>query len=218
MQCFVIMFNRLTWPRLMAEYLSDTGCEVILVDNASTYPPLLEWYESCPYKVYRLKENRGHMAVWSSGIVNEYPDQYYVVTDPDLDLSGVPRDYLDVLMKGLLGNSEVTKVGLSLMIDDLPTNTFTAQILEKEGKYWQAIRDLYGFYVAGVDTTFAVYDRERGLNERFYWALRSPEPYVARHLPWYLTRENLTIEELFYLVRATDVSSFTRIFRENFGI
>jgi hypothetical protein len=202
----------------MAEFLSDTGCEVILADNASTYPPLLEWYDSCPYKVYRLKENRGHMAVWDAGIVNECRDQYYAVTDPDLDLSGVPRDYLDVLMRGLTGNSEVIKAGLSLRIDDLPTNAFTAQILVKEEKYWHAIRDLNGFYQAGVDTTFAIYDRERVLNEKFYWALRSPEPYVARHLPWYLTRENLTIEELFYLVRATDVSSFTRIFRENFGI
>jgi hypothetical protein len=90
--------------------------------------------------------------------------------------------------------------------------------LAKEEKYWQAMRDPSGFYVAGIDTTFAIYDRERLLNERFYWSLRSPEPYVARHLPWYVTRENLTVEELFYLVRATDVSSFTRIFRENFGI
>jgi hypothetical protein len=202
----------------MAEFLSDTGCEVILVDNASTYPPLLEWYESCPFKVYRLKENRGHMAVWDAGIINEFSDQYYAVTDPDLELSGVPRDYLDVLMKGLVGNSEVTKAGLSLRIDDLPANAFTAQILAKEEKYWLSDRDPNGFYVAGVDTTFAVYDRERQLNERFYWALRAPEPYIARHLPWYLTRDNLTLEELFYLVRATDVSTFTRIFRENFGI
>jgi hypothetical protein len=158
------------------------------------------------------------MVVWDAGIINDYQDQYYAVTDPDLDLSGVPRDYLDVLMRGLTGNSEVIKAGLSLRIDDLPTNAFTAQILVKEEKYWQADRDLNGFYVAGIDTTFAIYDRERLLNQKFYWSLRSPEPYVARHLPWYLTRENLTIEELFYLVRATDVSSFTRIFRENFGI
>ena len=39
------MYNRLTWPKKMAEFLSDTGCEVILIDNNSTYMPLLD---ACP--------------------------------------------------------------------------------------------------------------------------------------------------------------------------
>ena len=54
------MYNRLTYPKNMSEFLSDHGIEVILIDNNSTYPPLLEWYDKCPYKVHRLKENMGH--------------------------------------------------------------------------------------------------------------------------------------------------------------
>jgi len=212
MKCFIVMFNRLTWPKKMAEFLSDTGCEVILVDNASTYPPLLEWYDTdCPYKVYRLQENYGHLVLWGSGILNEYPDQYYAVTDPDLDLSDVPSDYIDFLMKGLT-NQEVVKTGLSLRVDDLPVNGFTEEIVKKERQYWECVQDGNGFYYAGIDTTFAIYDRERMASGKFYWSLRAPKPYTARHLPWYLTPQVLSFEEIYYMTKATDVSSYIRIF------
>jgi hypothetical protein len=212
MNCFIIMFNRLTWPRKMAEFLSDTGCEVILVDNASTYPPLLEWYDSCPYKVYRLQENYGHLVLWGSGIINNYKDRHYIVTDPDLDLSGVPHDYVDFLMKGFL-HEEVVKVGLSLRVNDLPVNEFTRRIVEHEERHWRALQE-DGFYAASVDTTFAIYDRERMLGQQVYWSLRSPEPYMARHLPWYLGLGQIPFEELYYMTKATEVSTFLRMFWE----
>lgn len=206
------MFNRLSWPKKMAEFLSDTGCEVILVDNASTYPPLLEWYDQCPYKVYSLKENFGHLVLWGSGIINEYSDAQYAVTDPDLDLSAVPHDYVNFLMKGFANHKAVVKVGLSLRVDDLPVNRFTQEVVEKEREYWDCVQDEDGFYFAKVDTTFAIYDRERMRDNRFYWSLRSPKPYTARHLPWYLTPQTLSFEEIYYMTKATDVSTYLRIF------
>lgn len=214
--CFIIMFNRLTWPKMMAEYLSDTGCQVILIDNCSTYPPLLEWYQKCPYKVYRFHENHGHLVLWNSGLINEFDEQYYAVTDPDLDLSEVPKDYWDVLMKSLLKNSDITKCGLSLRIDDLPDNKFTEKIIENEIPYWNGPKTEDGFTLAGVDTTFAVYDRNRMKGEcQFYKCLRSPFPYTARHLPWYLTSQSIDFEELYYMQNATNVSTFIDLFKEN---
>ena len=201
----------------MAEFLSDTGCEVILVDNASRYVPLLEWYETCPYQIYKLRQNHGHMAVWDTGIINQHVDQFYAVTDPDLDLTGIPTDYIEFLKKGLADNPEVVKAGFSLKIDDLPKNEFTKQVIEKEREYWFAPRDVNGFYRSGIDTTFAIYDRQRFLN-KFYWSLRSPEPYVAKHLPWYMTKETMTFEELYYITTASEVSTFSRIFRESIGM
>jgi len=217
MKCFIIMFNRLTWPKKMAEFLSDTGCEVIFLDNNSTYLPLLEWYDSCPYKVYRLRRNWGHMVLWSSGIIREYKDPFYVVTDPDLDLSSVPHDYLNFLMKGF-ANQDVVKVGLSLRIDDLPVNDFTREIMDRELNFWSRL-DANGFYEASVDTTFAIYDQDRLDKKVFdqYACLRSPKPYTARHLPWYLIPGNIPFEELHYMTQATEVSSFLKIFWNNFN-
>src|SRR5688572_32308947 len=111
MNVFIIIKNRLTWPKAMCEFLSSTGCDPILIDNDSDYPPLLEWYKSCPFKVHRLKENLGHLCLWKSGIIEEYPEQFYAVSDPDLDLSNIPHDYVEVLMKGFKLNPQVIKSG-----------------------------------------------------------------------------------------------------------
>lgn len=203
------MYNRLTWPKAMCQFLTNTGSEVILIDNNSTYQPLLDWYDDCPYKVYRLSENLGHLALWKSGLIDSFDDRYFILTDPDLDLSGVPHDYADFLLKGLENNPNVVKSGLSLRIDDLPNNPFAKQAYEWEKKFWQGRRDGLGFINASIDSTFAVYDRERTWgdfpggspsNDKFFSAVRAPKPYTAKHCPWYLTKEDLETneEEKFY--------------------
>lgn len=42
----IINWNRLEYPKNMADWLAENGTvEPIIVDNGSTYPPLLEYYE-----------------------------------------------------------------------------------------------------------------------------------------------------------------------------
>jgi hypothetical protein len=44
----VIINNRdmLSWPKAMLEYLENVPNIIpVIIDNASTYPPLLEWYQ-----------------------------------------------------------------------------------------------------------------------------------------------------------------------------
>jgi hypothetical protein len=197
------MYNRLTYPKKMATYLSDNNIEVILIDNNSTYQPLLSWYDECPYKVYRLSKNLGHKCLYKSGILNYYKDQYYYLTDHDLDISNVPCDFSDVLFKGL-ENENVIKSGLSLQIEDLPNNPYANMAKNWEKKYWERQRDKNGFYLSEIDTTFALYDRNREYKDfpqgdDFFRAVRSPLPYTAKHLPWYNTPENISDEELYYI-------------------
>ena len=204
MKVFIISYNRLTWLKAMCEYLSDTGCDVIIIDNNSSYPPLLEWYDKAPYTIYRMKENLGHLALWKSGILNGFTDRFYFVTDPDLDLSQVPNDYADILMKGLMLNPGVTKSGLSLRLDDLPANDYTKKVIDGESKFW--LNKKGSFYPADIDTTFSLYDRERDFKKlppegnKFFHAVRSEAPYSARHLFWYETKETIESnpEEMFY--------------------
>ena len=196
------MFNRFTWAKKMCEDLTRLGCEVILIDNNSTYPPLLEWYSSCPYKVHRLNKNYGERTFWTSGICNNYNDDYYIVTDSDLDVGDLPSDFVEVLKNGLDNNPKITKCGLSLIIDDLPNNEYTRHVKRFESLYWLE-KDHVGNYSCGVDTTFALYKKERlkkGWDEgvNFYIGTRAPPPYSAKHMPWYLTNENIDDEQKFY--------------------
>lgn len=199
-KAYVIMFNRLTWAKNLCEFLSDNGCEVILMDNGSTYPPLLEWYKKCPYKIHYFTTNYYNRGLWQSGILGD--DKNYILTDPDLDLSSVPSDFIEKLKLGLENNPDVMKSGLSLKIDDLPENEYTKAVISWESKWWRTPQDKNGFYISDIDTTLALYDSERAkkmYNSGFFLAVRSPKPYEARHLGWYLTKENITDEELFYI-------------------
>lgn len=196
------MFNRLTWAKNLCEFLSDNGCDVILLDNGSTYPPLLEWYKKCPYKTYFFSTQHYNRTLWQSGILKEDKDKNYIVTDPDLDLSSVPHDFVDKLLTGLKNNPDVMKSGLSLKIDDLPENEYTKKVIEWEKKWWEKPQDKNGFYLADIDTTLAIYDSERVermYHSGFFLAVRSPKPYEARHCGWYFTPETITEEEKYYI-------------------
>ena len=112
----VIINNRnlLSWPRMMVERIKtfkNVG-DIIIVDNDSTYPPLLEWYDSAPCEIMRI-ENMGHSAPWDCGLVSKFTTPY-VVTDPDLGLNNVRIDVLDKLLEKLNSNPNLKKVGLIL--------------------------------------------------------------------------------------------------------
>lgn len=87
---YINVFNRLTTTKAMAEQVVSLGGDPILIDNDSDWEPLLEFYAECPYEVVRLRSNMGHHAPWLSGAVGKYECVQYVVTDCDLDLTGVP--------------------------------------------------------------------------------------------------------------------------------
>lgn len=126
------------------EYVPDVN--PIVVDNNSTYLPLLEWYEQNSVEVVRLQDNLGCKSPWQYSIVPspqacaKQGISYYVVTDVDLDLSGCPFDLINQLKRGFELSNEsinIVKSGLSLKIDDIPNaNPYKLKILEWETKYW----------------------------------------------------------------------------------
>jgi len=199
------MYNRLTWAKAYCEDLARAGLEVILIDNNSTYPPLLEWYKNCPYEVIRMKEN--HLAwVYLTYIRKPKDDRIVIITDSDLDISKVPTDWPQVLMNGLTKNKvRAWKAGFSFELDDLPHNVLTEKVVEHERSMWGQPRTPEGFYVSPIDVGLALYDFEfeggsRGIGKPFWYdAIRAPRPYVLRHLDWYLKKESVTEEDLYYL-------------------
>ena len=93
----VIINNRnlLTYPKQMFEDLksfNDIG-DITIVDNDSTYEPLLEWYETKPCEIIKTSNN-GHLSPWLIDLPKKLTSEFYVVTDSDLDLSTTPKDSL----------------------------------------------------------------------------------------------------------------------------
>jgi hypothetical protein len=209
MKVLIINFNRLTLPKNMAEWIASKGCEPVFIDNNSDYQPLLKYYENCPFKVVRLKDNYGHKVLWNPDLTLLHEligSDRYIVTDPDLDLSGVPDDFADIMHLGLDKYKIYDKCGLSLEINDLPDTREGRLVRNKfEKKYWtNPLDDI--FFLADTDTTFAMY--REGVRHYSYSAIRINRPYTARHIPWYYDRlRDLPEDEQYYFKNATRSSS-----------
>lgn len=185
----VIINNRdlLAWPRAMLERIRRfQGLkEVIFVDNGSTNRELLAWYKSIPEQVLFL-DNLGHTAPWQAGLPARISTDLYVVTDPDLDLDGLPDDCLLQLAAALERHPEAGKIGLSLRTEGVPARSpYAAHVAATAARLAQAPRTGDGLIGFPVDTTFAIHDR-RQLSDYRICGLRMPEPYAVRHIPWHV--------------------------------
>lgn len=195
-------YNRLTTLKQLIESLEKRGYSNIhIIDNASTYEPLLKYYETCPYNIFRLKDNVGHNSIWETGIYKKFRQSFYVYTDSDvIPHEACPDDFLEHFWRIMMRYKFATKVGFGLKIDDLP-DTFESKqyILDCESVYWkyEVEKDLYR---APIDTTFALYRPFSKTNVNWYvQQFRTAGDYIAVHLPWYNDSKNLSEEELYYI-------------------
>jgi len=195
---FIVNCNRLSYVQSTLHALSKIDqVDPIVLDNASTYPPLLEWYKVADVKIIRLANNLGPRALWNDGRHVPRTGDYFAVTDPDLDLSRIPADFIHVLRGGLDQYPTILKCGLSLEINDLaPEHPLTKAIRARENGYWSDRHDAR-FFRANIATTFALYRVARPVCN-YGPALRSDRPYTARHLPWYVTPQTATDEDRYY--------------------
>lgn len=205
---FIISFNRLSYLKKIVDMLESKGYfNINIIDNCSTYPPLLSYYENIPYPVIRMKDNLGHMAFWKSSLFDEYRDSFYVVTDPDvIPIEECPDDFMQVFFTYLKKYPFLRKVGFSLKLDDLPKDGVLAQeaITWEQQFYKDKIGNLPAYY-AGIDTTFALYAPDKFYKDKdFLRGLRMAYPYEARHLPWYKTKDDVSEEDVYYSAHKTN--------------
>lgn len=194
--------NRCTYLQMLIERLEELGFHnIIILDNDSTYEPLLDYYAriGSTHRIVKLNRNVGHLALWKSTLWDEIKDQFYIYTDPDVvPVETCPENILSYLLEQLKKYSAIEKIGLGLKIDDLPDHYAHKQkVIGWESKYWKE-QVAPGVYNAEVDTTFALY---RPFTNGAIWvapAYRTGEPYVARHLPWYENSANPGEENEYY--------------------
>jgi hypothetical protein len=212
----VIINNRnlLTYPKKMVEDIENFSdlLEIIIVDNGSTYEPLIEWYKTNPCEII-YSENLGHLAPWILDVPRKRKYDYYVVTDPDLDLSNTPKNCLNFILEKLQKYNNFNKIGLSLcnwkVSKDSPYHEF---LINWATKNWnkEYIKDEL-LISQEVDTTFAMYNvnrHYRGLS------CATNYPYSAKHIPWEFTIDiisdlkNKNYEYYYYLCNSSNSSSY----------
>ena len=180
---------------------NDVG-DVVIVDNGSTYEPLLEWYETHPCEVVMLPNSKiGNRAPWTHGIVDRY-EKYYVITDPDLGIETTPDDTLQYLAEKENALS-LGKIGLALDWSSVKLSSPCfdhCQGHEKRRYEHSRVRSNIRIDTV-IDTTFALY------SQRIFkvgGGCAQP-PYSARHYMWELSNEDIAKNnELLYYFKNTN--------------
>jgi hypothetical protein len=208
---FIISFNRVSYIREVIHALEGFGFQnLTIVDNASTYEPLLDYLDKSPHRVVRLSQNFGHLALWRSERFSKIIDHgKFILNDSDVaPAANCPVDITGMLDEVLERYPRHTKAGLSLRIDDLPDfYAFKDQVLAWEKPFWETkLPD--GHYEAAIDTTFALYRPGIHCDEDRWWrSIRTAPPYSAVHLPWYQNTANITPEDAYYQRAVAGISS-----------
>ena len=201
---YIISYNRLDYLSQTIKWLEEKGYNNInIIDNHSTYEPLLKYLENVKYKKYMMKENWGHNVFFKAPIFFFKRNfHFFILTDPDLcPLHECPDDFVEQFCKTMKRHPEYTKVGFSLKLDDIPDGYYLKEeVLTWESKFYSrsiSSGTNYECYDANIDTTFAL--NEPRLFTAYinkYKGIRTGMPYQVRHLPWYVVQESE--QETFY--------------------
>lgn len=224
--------NRVSTLKKLINCIPKDGAKIIILDNDSTFEPLLDYYSELPKEItlVKLNANLGHKALYQWEGYKYFKEQYFIYTDSDVVVcEDCPKDFLEYLLEAKKKYPDYKKIGLGLKIDDLPDHyVFKQKVIDWESEFWK--EHIYDdelkakFWIAKVDTTFAIYDKhnhtrqivkksKKSKSQRPFKVLsedhsvenclRTDFPYVARHLPWYIDNNNLDFEEKYYMKEAT---------------
>ena len=217
---YVIAFNNLTYVKSMVDQLRELRVKkIIIVDNCSTYPPLLQYYEQqkaiknseTVFQLIKMDSNYGSNVI--TNCFYKFLPEVFVITDPDLKLNPkLPSNFLEQLYN-ISNIYKAYKVGFALdLSDSIKFNQemkFRNMSIEKwESQFWRdKISDeKYELYKAEIDTTFAVYNKKYSTPRSLQ--IRVAGDFTCKHLPWYQD-DFMPKDELDYYVKNNLSSCWT---------
>lgn len=214
----IINFNQLFYlQKLIDALIKRQYFNIIIIDNNSTYKPLLKYYDEIAKKniiVEKLDQNVGHLVLYSvKKLLTKYVNGYYFLTDADIvPNNNLPEDFALKMIEDLENNNfNITKVGFALDLEDIPeTYPLKQKVIDWEKKFWDNQIGKY-IYKANVDTTFALYRpyyKKYKYQNNFVKGLRLAGEFTAKHGGWYLDRNNLSDESIFYSKHANNSASW----------
>jgi hypothetical protein len=189
----------------------NTEVEIIVHDQGSTYPPMVEYLKilkKAGYSVYHGANEptsvRDSIKDWFS----KNDATHYVVTDPDIAFEGSALNSLDVYIDLLALEKDVTCVGPALRTIDIPDHyPFKSNVINWEKQWYKpenhkALRinnEIINYHFSVIDTTFAVYRKGHEFTKPNTKAIRVSLPHDARHLDWYMDHGRLTEDYKYYI-------------------
>lgn len=209
----IIGYNQYTYIKNMVEQVEKFTNDIIIVDNQSSYQPLLDYYKNdFKYTVLKKNYNYGYI-VYHQKFVQDLVGDIYIITDPDLKFNPkLPSNFLNDFIE-ISNHFEANRVGFALLIDtdDIREDTTcygqSIQIWEK--RFWLN-KVIYPknpnleLYHASLDTTFCLVNR-RFKNEH----IRVAGDYTCIHIPWHKNfKQQLQEGEYEYYVRGNNSSNW----------
>lgn len=212
-------FNRLEPLKLLVAWLTslETPVSVIILDNKSTFPPLLNYYKSLndsSVQVIRMDFNSGRF-----GLLHYFRKlrRYDKIVISDCDLvpyADTPKDILTHLSFLLDKYPEYNHIGTSLEIQDIPdAYPLKRLVLAWEKKFWPPLAEEINSeaYEAEIDTTFGMW-RSNSIINTHAPALRTKPPYRLKHVDWYHDPTNIDHEYKYYISTCSPFGSWTKEF------
>lgn len=192
-------YNRLSDTKNLIDWLIKAGyTNVIVLDNNSTYPPLLAYYKTCAAKVVYLKKNLKFKALWQIPLFDTIKKSHYVYTDSDVYPTATCPANIVFQLYQLAQPLTCEKIGPALQIDDLPDwYAHKQKVIDFEKAHWQKPLG-NNLYDAPIDTTFALYKPYAHGAAEECKGIRVAGSFLFKHKPWYVNSNALNEEELFY--------------------
>lgn len=189
--CIIISYNNYTYVKKISERLARITNNIFIVDNNSTYAPMVDFLDNCSFNVVRLSHNHGHK-VYELESIKKIVGSVFLLTDPDIEISESVDKNTIKKMYEISEKYEIRKVGVALDIsgdnirEDIRYQNHS--IKEWEIRFWQnRVSDQeIEMYWADIDTTFCLVN-----NNHAKWPyIRLAGPYTSKHLPWYKDWKN----------------------------
>ena len=211
----IISYNRLSYLKDLVEYFLNLNEEhIYILDNNSTYPPLLDWFEKINknINVVRYDKNFGHTVYWKTEFYKNIQDcTYCVITDHDIiPYKSFEKEWKENWIE-YLNKYKVRKVGSALNLSDIPESFDLKQrVLNQETKFWSTELEK-NVFSAGLDTTLFL--QKVNNNHRTTNAIRLSN-YLIKHRPWYEDLNNQTEENIYYYKSISTPTFYSKVIKK----
>jgi len=190
--CLIIAYNNYTYVKKICERLINITNNIFIVDNNSTYGPMVNFLDNSKLNIIRLSKNHGHR-VYELESIKKIVGPIFLLTDPDIEISDAVDKKTIQIMYETSEKYKIRKVGVALDIsgDNLREDVkYENQTIKQwESKFWQnkVMHEEIEMYWADIDTTFCLINNNYTTNWPY---IRLAGPYTSKHLPWYKDWKN----------------------------